>query len=381
MKNDRNKLCEKYRIERNVRSSGGIELALRCLIRLLREIRGEALSRTGIPWNRRIRALRMGFRSRNAALYELDGGRHTLYVPDYAYALRCYGMNGFLNPLVGNKLILSQVLAANGIPHPLVIGIVSRGRAFSLPGGVRSALLASLNEWTRDGQTVVFRPHWSGGGEGVFFLARENGCWLINRYLAPEGDVQELVGGLDRYMATAFVEQASYSRAIQPSTTNTLRVLALSDESGTFISSVVHRFGTARSFPIDNFHQGIGGICAAVDTTTGKLGKAVSLDKNLNRVLSGNHPETGAQIEGVVIPNLAHALEGVLAAMRCFSETVCIGWDIVITDGGFSILEANSPPGLVVFQAHSPLLADERTARVFASHGIRVRMPKRASVT
>lgn len=378
MKNDPKKLCEKYRIERNVRSSGGIDLALRCLIRLLREIWGEVLSRTGIPWNRRIRALAMGFRSRNAALYELDGGRHTHYVPDYAYALRCYGMNGFLNPIVGNKLMLSQVLSAKGIPHPSVIGIVSRGRTFSLPGGVPSALLASLNEWTRDGQAVVFRPHWSGGGEGVFFLGRENGCWLINRRPAPEGDVKELVGGLDRYMATVFVEQASYSRAIQPSTANTLRVLALSDESGTFVSSVVHRFGTASSFPTDNFHQGVGGICAAVDTTTGKLGKAVSLDRNLNRALSGNHPETGAQIEGVVIPNLAHALEGVLAAMRCFPEAVCIGWDIIITDGGFSILEANSPPGLVVFQAHSPLLADERTARVFANHGIRVRTPKDA---
>jgi len=46
--------------------------------------------------------------------------------------------------------------------------MISRGRAFSLPGGVPSGLLASLNEWTRDGQIVVLRPHWSGGGEGVF---------------------------------------------------------------------------------------------------------------------------------------------------------------------------------------------------------------------
>lgn len=320
----------------------------------------------------------MGFRPRNAALYELEGDRHKLYIPDFAYALRCYGMNGFLNPIVGNKLVLSQVLAANAIPHPRVVGILSGGRAFSMPEGVPRAPLASLEKWTGDGQTVVFRPHWSGAGEGVFFLGRDHHSWKINCRPAPESDVENLLGGLDRYIVTAFVEQASYSRAIQPSTTNTLRVLALSDESGPFISSVVHRFGTARSFPIDNFHQGVGGLCAAVDTAAGKLGKAVSLGKNLNRISHSVHPETGAQIEGVLVPGLANALEGVLAAMRCFPEAVCIGWDLVITDAGFGIIEANSPPGLIAFQAHSPLLADSRTARVFANHGNAAWAPSRS---
>ena len=378
MKTEPANLFEKYGIAKNARSIGRLDLALRCWIRLLREMRGEAFCRARIPWRRRLRALRMGFRPRNAALYELEGDRRKLYIPDFAYALRCYGMNGFLNPIVGNKQVLSQVLAANAIPHPRVVGILSGGRAFSMPDGVPRAPLASLDKWIGDGQTVVFRPHWSGAGEGVFFVGRNDLVWRINCSPAPESDVENLLGGLDRYIVTAFVEQASYSRAIQPSTTNTLRVLALSDNDGPFISSVVHRFGTARSFPIDNFHQGVGGLCAAVDTATGKLGKAVSLGKNLARICHSAHPETGARIEGVIVPGLANALEGVLAAMRCFPEAVCIGWDLVITDAGFSILEANSPPGLIVFQAHSPLLTDSRTARVFANHGIAAGAPSRS---
>jgi len=312
----------------------------------------------------------MGFRPRNARLYELGGGRHKLYVPDFAYSLRGYGMNGFLNPIVGNKLVLSHVLAAHGIPHPPVLGTIARGRAFAVRGGSPSTPLAALFEWTGSGKTAVLRPHWSGSGEGVFFLSRTSASWLVNRREAPERDVAQLAAGLDRYIATAFVEQGEYSRTIQPATTNTLRVLALSDESGPFVSSVVHRFGTARSFPIDNFHQGVGGLCAAVDTAAGQLGEAVSLDGNLKRTTHSHHPETGARIKGVVIPDLAQALGGVLNAMRCFPEAVCIGWDLVMAGSGFSILEANSPPGLAVFQAHGPLLADARTARVFARHGI-----------
>jgi hypothetical protein len=360
----------RYGIERNIRSSGRLDLFLRCLIRLLRGIREEAMSRTGLPLRHRLRALRLGLRSGNAALYQLDEGCPSRYVPDYAYAWRCYAMNGFLNPIVGNKLVVSQILAANGISCPYVFGVVSKGSPLPLGSTAAGAGASLLLQWTESERPVVFRPHWSGAGEGVFFLRRAHREWFINGRAAPEADVLKLIEGLDRYIATAFVDQATYARDIYPETSNTLRVLALTDAEGPFVASVVHRFGTTRSFPIDNFHQGRGGICASVDAAAQRLGKAVSLDKNKRREWHGTHPQTGAPIEGVPIPGLSLGLEGVLAAMRCFPEAVCVGWDLLMTDGGFSILEANAPPGLAVSQAHAPLLADPRTARFFAAHGI-----------
>ena len=81
-------------------------------------------------------------------------------------------MNGFWNPIVGNKLVVSQVLAAHGIPHPRVFGLVSQGRPLT-PGPGRPAAAALMHEWTADTRPVVFRPHWSGGGEGVFFGRRD----------------------------------------------------------------------------------------------------------------------------------------------------------------------------------------------------------------
>lgn len=360
----------RYGIEKNIRSGGQMDLFLRCLVRLLREIRNEAMFRTGLPLRHRLRAWRLGLRSRNAALYRLDEGCPSQYVPDYAYAWRCYAMNGFLNPVVGNKLVVSQILAANGIPNPHVFGVVSKGRLLPLGSMPSEEGTALLQHWTESERPVVFRPHWSGAGEGVFFLRRAHLEWFINGRAAPEGDVLALIGGLDRYIATAFVDQASYSRNIYSETSNTLRVLALSDADGPFVASVVHRFGTTHSFPIDNFHQGRGGICAAVDVPAQRLSKAVSLDKTNRREWHSTHPQTGSPIEGVAIPGLSLGLEGVLAAMRCFPEATCVGWDLLMTDSGFNILEANAPPGLVVSQAHAPLLADPRTARFFRDHGI-----------
>jgi hypothetical protein len=361
----------RFGIGGNVRSQGRLDLWARCAIRLVREIRAEALSRTGIPWHRRIRAWRKGFRSIYAAAYGLDHADASLYVPDFAYAYRCYRMNGFWNPIIGNKFVVSQVLAAHGIPHPRVLGIVTAGRVLETSQSPREPEAAAIERWTDDGNAVVFRPYWSGGGEGVFFVQRHNADWHINGRIATPADLRTLLDGLDRYVATSFVNQADYARRIFPHTTNTLRVLTLIDDEGPFIASVAHRFGTARSFPLDNFRQGRG-ICAAVSPVTGILGQAVSLDSHFARIRHAVHPETGSPIEGVPIPGLPAAIEGALAAASCFPEATCVGWDIVITNDGFSVLEANAPPGIVVSQLHEPLLANRRVARFFKRHGFSV---------
>ncbi len=345
-------------------------MTLRCLARLLRRLRTEALSRTGLPWGHRFRAWRLGFTSESAALYQVDSGSSALYVPCFAYAWRCYAMNGFLNPIVSNKLVVSQVLAANGLSHPHVFGLICGGEPRpigTLPPGTGPRL---LELWTESTRPVVFRPHWSGGGEGVFFVRRDGKDWFINGRSAPEADVRRLIASLDRYIATAFVDQASYARQIYPDTSNTIRVLVLSDADGPFVACAIHRFGTTRSFPIDNFHHGTGGVCAGVDLATHKMGKAVTLNNRWQLERYSAHPQSGAPIEGVTIPGLSQGLEAILAAMRCFPEATCVGWDILLTDSGYSILEANAPPGIEVCQVHTPLLADPRTARFFRSHGI-----------
>lgn len=372
-------LFSRFGIERNVRPQGRMELWARCAIRLLREVRAEAVFRTVIPWRQRFRAWRRGFRSVYAALYGFDEIDRSLFVPDFAYAYRCYRMNGFWNPIIGNKFIVSNVLAAQGLPHPQVLGVVSHGRMIEPFTASRQTNVTLLERWTDDGNTVVFRPHWSGGGEGVFFVQRQKEDWRVNDSSATAAEVHSLVGGLDRYIATLFVEQAEYARRIYPRTTNTLRVLTLVDEDGPFVANVAHRFGTSRSYPIDNFHQGRGGICADVDVQAAILGKAVSLDDRHERIWHDAHPESGSRIEGVPIPGFSRALEGVLAAARCFPEATCVGWDLVITDTGYSLIEANAPPGIVVSQAHAPLLANPRVARYFHLHGFtapeKIRLP------
>jgi hypothetical protein len=59
-----------------------------------------------------------------------------------------------------------------------------------------------------------------------------------------------------------------------------------------------------------------------------------------------------------------------LRAARSFPESPFIGWDLVVTPDGPVVLEANTPPGVNVWQVHGPLLRDPRVRRFFAAHGM-----------
>jgi hypothetical protein len=362
---------QRFRIPANRRDRGTVELELRGLVRLARALREEVGTPFRVPWRARVAALRRGFTSMAAVLYQLAEGDPALYMPDLVFALRGYKLNGFLNPVVGNKLVLARILASHDVPHPPVRAMVVHGRLHDADGSLGDDVGAALAALASRSSALVFRPDWSGGGEGVFFVRREAGVWSINGIAADLADVRALVAALDRYVVTEFVEQAAYAREIFPRTANTLRVLTLWDRNeGPFVAAAVHRFGTSRSAPIDNWHQGRGGLCTWVDCEAAVLGRSATLDEHLRLEWRDHHPETGRAIAGVAIPHLADTLAGIVRAARCLPGAPCIGWDVIVTDRGFSILEANSPPGLFVWQVHAPLLAEPRAARFFASRGI-----------
>ncbi len=364
-------LFRRYGIEPNRRSRGGLDLWLRCQARRFRLVRNELVASSPMRWPKRLAAWRRGFTGNSALVYRLDVNDPREYVSDWDYYRSGYRYNGFFNPIVGNKLVLSQILAGHGLPHPHVFGVLRKGRPIAIgprvPGDVGDDGRSTIEAWAASGRPLVLRPHWSGAGEGVFFLRREARAWQVNRRPASDEDVRLLLATLDRYIVTAFVDQAGYAANIYPDTANTLRVLTIGDGDGWFVAAVAHRFGSRRSGSIDNWHQGRGGLNAPVDRASGSLGRAVTLGGDGRLIEYERHPDTGQRVEGVAIPGLERALAGVLDAARCLPEAPLIGWDMLITDDGYSILEANSPPGITVWQVHAPLLRDPRVARFFAT--------------
>lgn len=99
---------------------------------------------------------------------------------------------------------------------------------------------------------------------------------------------------------------------------------------------------------VDNFHAG--GLVGSINLETGRLGRTFKFGPGRGGSLT-HHPDTGVQFEKVQVPFVPEAVELCLAAHRFFYGIHSIGWDVVFTEEGPSILEANDEwmMGLVQF--------------------------------
>jgi hypothetical protein len=209
-----------------------------------------------------------------------------------------------------------------------------------------------------------------GAGNGIIIFKYDGDKILINGLATTFDGVRYLIGRLNSYLITEYVEQAEYSSQIFPRTTNTIRILTMwdSETNKPFIATAVHRFGTDTSFPVDNWTQG--GLSVRVDLETGKLGPGVSYPSAGKLIWQERHPDTEAQIKGVCIPNWSLLRDNIVMIAEAFPYIPYVGWDVVMKEQDFKIIEGNSFTDTNLLQVHGPLLKDPRVRRFYADHGV-----------
>jgi hypothetical protein len=209
-----------------------------------------------------------------------------------------------------------------------------------------------------------------GGGRNIYILEPETDGWRVNQRPAGEGELERLVREADGYILTEFAAQAAYSSRIYPHTTNSIRVVTMVDpDSGrAFIPIAVHRFGTRASEPVDNWTQG--GLSASVELDSGVLSAGVSYPTEGTLTWREQHPDTGSEIQGVQVPHWPTLREGITSAAERVGFIPYIGWDVVVTDDGYTVLEGNTYTDVNLLQVHRPLLADPRVRSFYKHHGV-----------
>lgn len=149
---------------------------------------------------------------------------------------------------------------------------------------------------------------------------------------------------------------------------STVRVLTCLDERNRpELIGAILRMAVGSNHVVDNAHAG--GIAAAVDLDTGRLGMAVDLGTDGARGWLECHPESGARIEGVELPCWPALRSLVEAAHATVPGAVLLGWDVAITPEGPVLIEANGGPGLEIMQrSHRRGFGRERLADLLAYH-------------
>ncbi len=148
----------------------------------------------------------------------------------------------------------------------------------------------------------------------------------------------------------------------------TARILTVRDEHGGIEAThAVFRMPQRSGALVDNIHAG--GIAAAVDLATGKLGRATDLGVSIDSAWHKTHPATGAAIEGRILPFWPEALELVKRAHDVIGDRVVVGWDVAILEDGPCLIEGNGKPDVDLMQRpHRAGLGNSRFGALLRHH-------------
>lgn len=247
---------------------------------------------------------------------------------------------------------------------PKLLAVIESGRLFVLSADVPTADAEGLIAAARSHDGLVMKPRGGWFGSGILLLLDSDGRLRLNREVVQPATLAQRIRRLDSYIVTPRVRQAQYAAALYGKTTNTIRMVTMVDPANgeAFVAMAGQRVGTEVSFPVDNAARG--GLCTLFDLESGRMSAGVSGDGT--RYVK--HPDSGAQIEGVTVPRWCELLDSVRRLAQKLDFIDYIGWDLVVTDEGFCVIEGNYNPGLAEYQFHHPLLTNERVRAFYEHH-------------
>ena len=130
------------------------------------------------------------------------------------------------------------------------------------------------------------------------------------------------------------------------------------------------RFGRTNSFPVDNISSG--GLYSMIDLSTGKLNDSIEEGGDGSLRLHKNHPDTSILIRDVIIPKWDDLSKFFIKTAKLISTFIkVVGWDIILTDDSFVVIEGNNSPDLTVQGRDYPMAKNIETREFLKYFGIR----------
>ena len=200
--------------------------------------------------------------------------------------------------------------------------------------------LDGLLELLRERKLLAMKPTVGSHGIGFYRLGFDGEHYTVNGEEKTGSEMLTFFASLnDYYNISEYIVMHSALRKIYSEVACTVRIMVI-NRSGLdpVIENAYFRIGTKSTGFTDNI--GSGGVFAYVDEKTGFFHDAEVIKEH---VISPCplHPDTGARIEGY-LPHWDEVLSVIPEVCRYISPLEYLGFDVVITDSGFKILEINT---------------------------------------
>jgi len=284
-----------------------------------------------------------GFTGNQVVLYNLNKKNKKNYLSEFDW-YKSRRLNDKYSYILNNKLICNDLLK-NYISIPEVIIIKEKNRFYSYDNKYYD-IKDVLNK-IKENKSIYYKPITAGKGTNVFRIDYKNSKYYIDHKLTSEIIIKKLLINNENYFLSKAVKQASYLNNIYDKTTNTIRLITIRDNetNKVIITNAIQRIGIKESIPVDNGSRGA--LSCDIDLETGKLGIAKSIKTNKEFKI---HPDSKKQIEGIEIPNWSNIKKQMINLMDKLPYLKFVAWDILITNEGICVIEANSSSGVNILQ-------------------------------
>jgi hypothetical protein len=292
-----------------------------------------------------------------------------------------------LNPpawrnLVFDKLCMYALLKAGGLPIPRLHGLYERrGRRFFEARDF--ATLDALGIWLRGPAPypLFAKPVFGDVGSGDYALLGYDAG--TDELLTTTGQRLPLAGflaGLDvprkyvkagsGYLFQEQLIQHDTLRRLAGSAISSVRIVVLADDTGIRPFRALWKVIAGRNVT-DNYLWGeAGNLLAAVKLETGQVERVVRGYGMQQEVLT-RHPDTHAELVGIVLPEWERTLDLVTCGARLFPMLPFQHWDIAFTERGPVVLEVNVTGGTYILQYASGQGLYDEQLRAFVSRHAR----------
>lgn len=194
----------------------------------------------------------------------------------------------------------------------------------------KTASLDDIENFLKKHESIIIKKIDGACGVGVK-------KYNTKKILADNDQLSKLKG--ENIILEEIAVNAECLRQFSPSSLNTLRFVTCIDHSGIpHIIATVFRMGNGKSLT-DNFLTG--GIACYIDPETGVV---ITVGINAEGKVFESHPFSHKTFKGFQIPQWEEAKKLVLTLAMEVPEARFVGWDVVLTEKGFDILEGNIPP-------------------------------------
>lgn len=303
-----------------------------------------------------------GFEADKALIYDFDKYNVDDYLSEVSYSMTRF-LNGDYCELFNNKILFEEI-ASKYIKVPTNYALIEKGAVLCMHGLTESELMKIIQN-----NGCVIKPIFGCQGDGVYIVNVHDGKIYIDNKKSDFNKLSTLIKKLDGFIIMEFIRQGKYASELYQLSTNTIRIVVMRDpiDHKAFIGGAVQRIGTVKTGSIDNFSKG--GLAAGIDMETGLLDMAIGKVGNSQTRVSC-HPDTGAPIKGVKIPEWQSACKEITDFFDKIPYIKYVGLDVVLTDKGVVIIEGNSHCQVGALQCYKPLLLNPKTRRFYEYYHI-----------